>query len=127
MTLKGLTEEYNEIRRSMSMKPVALWRGSKDSLRQKIAELRGKATGAAGVGRFVRAELEAVDAGTGRGRTYEEILARAREAFPGARTTIKCVRWYAKDMRGKGRPLPARPRSGRDRAMREGRDAGRDS
>ena len=54
--------------------------------------------------------------------TYPEILDSIGEEFPGAETSIGCIRWYASHMRERGERLPPRPRAkaGEDRKLKPG-------
>lgn len=40
------------------------------------------------------------------GKTNEEVLEIIGAVFPGAKTTIACIRWYRNQMRRKGYPVP---------------------
>ena len=119
MTLKELTEEYNALR--------------------KIAE-NGAGGGMEGLEGVAQAEDRRAagrpgqglpGSGSSSGRSSRPSTGRPAEAaptkrfwpgsggaFPAARTSIKCVRWYAKDLRRRGRTLPDRPRSRRGGAVR---------
>jgi hypothetical protein len=43
--------------------------------------------------------------------SYSEIISRIRAAFPKAKTSLACLRWYATHMRSQDLILPDRPRS----------------
>lgn len=45
------------------------------------------------------------------GMPYEDILVELAKIFPGAKTTVACLRWYAVHMRERGEKVPARPRA----------------
>lgn len=45
------------------------------------------------------------------GHSYETVLAKIKEQFPGAKTSIACLRWYAVHMRERGERVPNRPRA----------------
>lgn len=45
------------------------------------------------------------------GHSYETILAKIREQYPEAKTSIACLRWYAVHMRDRGVLPPSRPRA----------------
>lgn len=45
------------------------------------------------------------------GHTYEYVLNKLREMFPGAKTTVACLRWYAVHMRERGERVPNRRRA----------------
>lgn len=42
--------------------------------------------------------------------SYKTILAMVLHYFPDAGTTVKCLRWYATQMRDRGEQVPTRPR-----------------
>lgn len=44
------------------------------------------------------------------GMSYHEILSRVWARFPGCRTSIASIQWYASHMRKEGMDLPLRPR-----------------
>lgn len=46
------------------------------------------------------------DDGFTTGHSYEHILAEVKKAFPSARTSIKCLRWYATHMKEQGCRMP---------------------
>lgn len=43
--------------------------------------------------------------------TYKQILQVVRNSIPGIRTSIKCLRWYANQLRQQGVHVPLRPRT----------------
>ncbi len=45
------------------------------------------------------------------GHSYEYILSTLLAQFPGAKTTVACLRWYAVHMRERGEKVPNRPRA----------------
>jgi len=45
--------------------------------------------------------------------SYEDVLAKVKEAFPKSSTTIACLRWYAVQLRERGEKVPNRPRAPR--------------
>lgn len=45
------------------------------------------------------------------GHSYEYILNTLLAQFPGAKTTVACLRWYAVHMRERGEKVPNRPRA----------------
>lgn len=45
------------------------------------------------------------------GHAYETILAKIKEQYPDAKTSIACLRWYAVHMRERGVLPPSRPRA----------------
>lgn len=45
------------------------------------------------------------------GHSYEYILTTLLAQFPGAKTTVACLRWYAVHMRERGEKVPNRPRA----------------
>lgn len=45
------------------------------------------------------------------GLTFAEILAKVKEAFPEAKTSYACLRWYGVHLRNAGVVLPRRPKS----------------
>jgi hypothetical protein len=111
MRVKDLIVKCNEVRLALGMKPIATWKGSKASLIEKIAELKGRLPKAITIGQTIMEALLETDGETGQGHPYNEILRRVKIAFPDSKTSVKCVRWYAKEMRKRGVLIPRRPRS----------------
>lgn len=52
------------------------------------------------------------------GHTYEYVLNKLREMFPGAKTTVACLRWYAAHMRERGERVPNRRRAATNTAAK---------
>lgn len=77
-------------------KQMKKWGKSKDILVERIVSLQKPARGA--IKRLaisLLCEKWADDAGDAYGLAYLTIVGKIREAFPTAKTTVNCLRWYA--------------------------------
>lgn len=112
MTIKQLIEAHNAIE---GVEPIVAWKGRKDLLVEKVTEAIRKARGTQTIKLVADALLTAVDyvddAGKPIGFTYEHVLAKVLEQFPGANTTVKCLRWYNTKLNSDPNvKMPVRPR-----------------
>ena len=66
----------------------------------------GRPSSPHGIGKFARTLLATE-------LSYDAIIARIRKAFPDAKTSVQCLRWYATKMREENVDMPTRPRKPR--------------
>lgn len=111
MTLRQLTEVYNELNEGQAPISAASFR-SRDDARRRILALRRRqrrtVVPASGTLRAAAEELLKLEEG-GEGLRYSEILENIQERFPECRTSRSSLRWYAAQMRARGEQVPSRP------------------
>lgn len=122
--MRTLLAEYN----ALSGKSLTTWKKKRSLLEQMVEALRPKkeearaarerAAPVGAIRQMVEALLQHVTGKTDEGRelglTYAAILDEVARKYPGAETTLNCLRWYAAKLnKRKGVHMPVRPKPGR--------------
>ena len=105
MTSSELVELYNSLNPE---KPVKKFRDKSTAIARVVALVEAQQPRKKqGVGLYAKTLLLEKDPAL----SYKEILKKVLEKFPTAETSIKCLGWYATQLRSQGYVLPDRPRS----------------